>query len=162
MVFDALNRIALEKASTVAYSEINYTDEKPGGAQGAAERIIQAYLAALPCEIRLIEPEFTQEQLRENLIDVYRTVSVTEHPASERIDKIMELVWPLMKQEIGAPLSIQFSALWEYYKASEAYRNIQTALDHDQSIKPGQYEDTCNRYVMARAAISEIEGQEGK
>lgn len=52
-----------------------------------------------PSEIRLIEPEFTKAQFREKLIDVYRTVSVTEHPASERIDKIMELVWPFIKRE---------------------------------------------------------------
>lgn len=50
-------------------------------------------------EIRLIEPDFTKAEFREKLIDVYCDLSVTEHPASERIDKIMELVWPLVQRE---------------------------------------------------------------
>jgi hypothetical protein len=41
-----LNRIALEKAAVVAYGEVVYP--KDDGAQAAAERIIKAYLAAIP------------------------------------------------------------------------------------------------------------------
>lgn len=93
--------------------------------------------------------------LRELVTDEIAKIRDADWSASDYAIEAVRILKPYLKRGISAPPGIQFSALWEYYKASEAYRNIQTALNHGQSIKPGQYEDTCNRYVMARAAISE-------